>query len=54
MEEIFSEADNEITDEACEEYCPDSRGYMLVPGRWEEIPNTYEYNSQLQADEQRE
>ena len=51
VEKVFTEANNKITDQACQEDRQDSRGKMLVPRPWEAVPDKRQNSQQLQAKE---
>ena len=51
VKKVFTEANNKITDHACQEDRPDSRGKMLVPRPWEAVPDKRQNSQQLQAKE---
>ena len=54
VEEIFAEAEDQVTDEARDDDGPHATRYLLFPGRWEDVPHKHEDRGELRGKEERE
>ena|SRR5687767_11378322 len=54
MKKIFTEAENQVADQAGDDDRPETGGYLLIPGRGEDKPHDCEDRAELRGNEKQE